>query len=100
MAKISQWRRWTRRINAHSDSLSVLFGDSVMKFPKLGVYRLNVPAEKSLELKVFGLKDIFAAIWAVPLVAMKRGNARGAKGPCCTWGLGQYGEAGANDKSV
>ena len=34
------------------------------------------------------------------VVVKKRGNARGAKEPCCPWGLGQHGEAGANDKSV
>lgn len=36
--------------NAHSGSLSVLSGDKVVKFQKLGVYRLNVPADKSLGL--------------------------------------------------
>ena len=47
--------------NAHSDSLSVLSGDSVVKFQKLGVYRLDVPAEKSLGLKVFGGQAVVSA---------------------------------------
>ena len=47
--------------NAHSDSLSVLSGDKVVKFQKLGVYRLDVPADKSLGLKVFGGQAVVSA---------------------------------------
>ncbi len=47
--------------SAHSGSLSVLSGDKVVKFQKLGVYRLNVPAPKSLGLKVFGGQAVVSA---------------------------------------
>ena len=47
--------------NTHSGSLSVLSGDKVVKFQKLGVYRLNVPAEKLLGLKVFGGQAVVSA---------------------------------------
>ncbi len=47
--------------NAHAGSLSILSGDIVAKFPKLGVYRLNVAAEKSLGLKVFGGQAVVTA---------------------------------------
>ena len=46
---------------AHSGSFSVLAGDKVVKFQKLGVYRLNVPADKSLGLKVFGGQAVVSA---------------------------------------
>ena len=45
----------------HSGSLSVLSGDKVVKFQKLGVYRLDVGAEKSLRLKVFGGQAVVSA---------------------------------------
>ena len=47
--------------NAHSGSLSVLCGDKVVRFQKLGVYRLDVGAEKSLGLKVFGGQAVVSA---------------------------------------
>jgi hypothetical protein len=47
--------------NAHSGSFSVLSGDKVVKFQKLGVYRLNVGADKSLGLKVFGGQSVVSA---------------------------------------
>src|SRR5260370_34935320 len=37
---------------------------------------------------------------AGPVVAEKRGNARGAKGPCCTCSLYQEGRQGGNDKGT
>src|SRR5260370_41241952 len=37
---------------------------------------------------------------AGPVVAEKRGNARGAQGPCCTARLYQEGRQGRNDKST
>ena len=37
---------------------------------------------------------------ARPVLAMKRGNTCGAKGPYCTCSLDQHCEAGTNDKSV
>ena len=47
--------------DSYLGSLSVLSGDTVVKFQKLGVYRLDVPAEKSLGLKVFGGQAVVSA---------------------------------------
>jgi hypothetical protein len=47
--------------DSYLGSLSVLSGDKVVKFQKLGVYRLNVPADKSLGLKVFGGQAVVSA---------------------------------------
>ena len=46
---------------SHSGSLSVLSGDKVVKFQKLGVYRLDVGSDKSLGLKVFGGQAVVSA---------------------------------------
>src|SRR5262245_35715505 len=35
-----------------------------------------------------------------PVVATKRGNARGAKGPCCSGFLRRHGRQGCRDKST
>jgi hypothetical protein len=57
------------------------------------------PIEKSVEQGTSynqdngkAMEDETAA--AGPVVAEKRGNARGAKGPCCTCGLHQEGRQG------
>src|SRR5262249_61045960 len=35
-----------------------------------------------------------------PIVALRRGNARGAKGPCCSYFFHQHGRQGRGDKAA
>ncbi len=57
--------------NAYLDGLSVHSGDALVRFDKLGVYRLDAPAGEPLRLKVFDGKAVVSANGSVHKVKKK-----------------------------